>query len=109
WGDNRSEALRRMRRALDEYRVGGIKTNLPFHRRLLAHPAFVEGVYDTGFIDREKAILLAPYEADAAALDAALLAAALETASTAPPRPQNGDGGSPGLSPWRYGRTPWKV
>ena len=48
WGDDRAQALARMRRALDEYRVGGIKTNLPFHRRLLRHPTFLAGEYDTG-------------------------------------------------------------
>jgi len=107
WGDNRAEALRRMRRALDEYRVGGIKTNLPFHRRLLQHPAFVEGVYDTGFIDREKAILLAPYTPDAATLDAALLAAALQAASATPER-SVADAPAAALSPWRYGKSPWR-
>jgi acetyl-CoA carboxylase biotin carboxylase subunit len=61
WGEDRDAALARMRRALDEYRVGGIKTNLNFHRRLLRHPEFVAGRFDTGFIEREKAILLAPY------------------------------------------------
>jgi acetyl-CoA carboxylase biotin carboxylase subunit len=107
WGDSRGEALRRMRRALAEYRVGGIKTNLPFHRRLLEHPAFVEGVYDTGFIEREKATLLAPYVADEATLEAALVAAALTTAASAPERP--GAAGEAGtLSPWRFGRAPWR-
>jgi acetyl-CoA carboxylase biotin carboxylase subunit len=86
WGEDRGEALARMRRALDEYRVGGIKTNLPFHRRLMRHPAFIEGAYDTGFIDREKAILLAPHAPDAATLEAALVAAAIHTATAAPER-----------------------
>jgi acetyl-CoA carboxylase biotin carboxylase subunit len=106
WGENRAEALRRMRRALEEYRVGGIKTNLPFHRRLLQHPAFVEGVYDTGFIDREKATLLAPYTPDAATLDAALLAATLQAASATPERPVADAPAA--LSPWRYGKAPWR-
>jgi acetyl-CoA carboxylase, biotin carboxylase subunit len=84
WGDDRGEALARMRRALDEYHVGGIRTNLPFHRRLLRHPLFLAGEYDTGFIDREKAVLLAPYAPAADELDASLIAAAVHTATTAP-------------------------
>jgi acetyl-CoA carboxylase biotin carboxylase subunit len=58
WADTREHAVARMRRALSEYVVGGIHTNLPFHERLLEHPDFVRGVYDTGLIDREKAALL---------------------------------------------------
>ena len=41
-----------MRRALSEYEVAGPETNLQFFRQLLAHPEFVEGQLDTGFIDR---------------------------------------------------------
>jgi len=41
-----------MRRALDEYFVGGIKTNLPLFRRILEHPDFVAARIDTGFLDR---------------------------------------------------------
>lgn len=43
WGSDRKTALTRMRVALDECVVGGIKTNLPLHRRLLRHPAVNEG------------------------------------------------------------------
>jgi acetyl/propionyl-CoA carboxylase alpha subunit len=41
-----------MRRALGEYEIFGIKTNIPFFRRVLEHPDFVAGHLDTGFIDR---------------------------------------------------------
>jgi acetyl-CoA carboxylase biotin carboxylase subunit len=44
---SRPEALARMRRALAEYVIEGIETNLPLHRRVLDHPDFVRGVYDT--------------------------------------------------------------
>lgn len=54
WGTNRGEAIARMARALDEYHVGGIETNLPFHRRVMRHPEFRSGVYDTGFIERHR-------------------------------------------------------
>ena len=48
----RATAIARMRRALDEYFVGGIKTNLPLFRRILEHPDFVDARIDTGFLDR---------------------------------------------------------
>jgi acetyl-CoA carboxylase biotin carboxylase subunit len=81
WGEDRARAVTRMRRALDEYQVRGIETNLAFHRRCLRHELFVAGDYDTGFIGRNTAEL-AP-RADAAALTAAIIAAALDTV-TAP-------------------------
>jgi len=52
WGTDRAEAIARMRRALGEYEIFGIKTNIPFFRRVLEHPDFVAGHLDTGFIDR---------------------------------------------------------
>ena len=52
YAPDRDSALRRMRRALDEYFVGGIKTNLPLFRRILDHPDFISGSIDTGFLDR---------------------------------------------------------
>jgi acetyl-CoA carboxylase biotin carboxylase subunit len=48
----RDEALARMRRALAEYRLVGIRTTLPFFERVLRHPDFVAGDYDTGFVAR---------------------------------------------------------
>ena len=50
-GRTREEAIRRMRRALDEYRLDGVTTNIPFLRRLLDHPEFVRGAIHTGFLD----------------------------------------------------------
>jgi acetyl-CoA carboxylase biotin carboxylase subunit len=76
WADTRDGAIGRMRRALAEYHVGGIRTNLPFHRQVMRHPAFIAGETDTGFIERHKAELApaAPDE-DAAALAAVVAAA----------------------------------
>ncbi len=53
WGESRVEAILRMRRALREYQVRGIKTNIPFHQWILRHPRFMTGDFDTGFIDDE--------------------------------------------------------
>ena len=51
WGANRDEAIQRTLRALSEFAVKGIKTSIPFHQKLMRHPVFVKGRYDTGFID----------------------------------------------------------
>ena len=52
YAPDRESALARMRRALDEYFVGGIKTNLPLFRRIFDHPDFQAARIDTGFLDR---------------------------------------------------------
>lgn len=53
WGRDRHEAMERMRRALYEYVIIGVKTNIPFHMAVMENPRYVEGQLDTGFIDRE--------------------------------------------------------
>jgi acetyl-CoA carboxylase biotin carboxylase subunit len=53
WGETRVEAILRMRRALREYQIRGIKTNIPFHQWILRHPRFMAGDFNTGFIDEE--------------------------------------------------------
>ena len=50
-GANREEAIQRMKRALSMYVLEGIKTSIPLHLRILDEPAFVEGRYDTKFIE----------------------------------------------------------
>ena len=52
WGTDREEALARARRALEEYRLEGIKTTIPLHLRLLQEEAFLAGEYDTGYLER---------------------------------------------------------
>lgn len=47
----RAQAIARMRRALSETLIGGIRTNIPLHQRILAHPAFEEGRFSTRFLD----------------------------------------------------------
>ncbi|MEO5860004.1 MAG: acetyl-CoA carboxylase biotin carboxylase subunit [Pyrinomonadaceae bacterium] len=50
YGKDRGQAIERMRRALMEYQVGGIKTTLPFFREVMDDPEFVAGNLDTGYI-----------------------------------------------------------
>ena len=51
WGETRGEALLRMRRALEEYKIVGVKTNIPFHQNLLDSHRFMGGQFDTRFIE----------------------------------------------------------
>ncbi|HEY6174152.1 MAG TPA: acetyl-CoA carboxylase biotin carboxylase subunit [Kofleriaceae bacterium] len=49
---DRMAALRRARRCLDEMVIEGIRTNIPFLRRIINHPEFIRGDFDTGFVAR---------------------------------------------------------
>jgi acetyl-CoA carboxylase biotin carboxylase subunit len=53
WGQDRAEATARMRRAVDEYTIAGVRTTLPFVAWLLRHPRFVAGDFSTAFIADE--------------------------------------------------------
>jgi acetyl-CoA carboxylase, biotin carboxylase subunit len=102
WGADRAEALSRMRRAVAEYTVLGITTTLPFFARVLRHPAFVAGEFDTGFVARMMAEPAGPSE-DAA--EVAVLAAAvraLRDRQAARVEAPAGDG----VSAWRG--TSWR-
>jgi acetyl-CoA carboxylase biotin carboxylase subunit len=103
WAPTRTLAVARMKRALSEYVVTGIRTNLAFHQRLFAHPEFVVGRYDTGFIERYARELLAPSVMDLEARNALAMAAAVfaarrertgATDAASQPEPRAG------LSPW---------
>jgi acetyl-CoA carboxylase biotin carboxylase subunit len=76
WGRNREEAIQRMRRALREFVVVGIKTNIPFHVQILEDDRFLAGDISTSFLEKE--FSLAP-RSDGMDEDVALLATALLT------------------------------
>lgn len=81
YGKDRTEAIDRMRRALEEYEVGGIKTTLPFFRDVMRDQEFIDGKLDTGFIprfnERHK-----PSEISETDRDIAIIAAALSYSAT---------------------------
>ena len=52
YADTREEAIQRLSRALDEFIIEGVKTTIPFHQRLIKRKEFVDGDFDTGFLDR---------------------------------------------------------
>jgi acetyl-CoA carboxylase biotin carboxylase subunit len=51
WGETRAQAILRMRRALEEYRIVGVRTNIPFHQNLMDSHRFMGGQYDTRFVE----------------------------------------------------------
>lgn len=53
WGRDRTQAIARMRRALDEYSIVGVRTTLPFARWLIDHPRYIAGDFSTDFIAEE--------------------------------------------------------
>src|SRR6185295_12586565 len=98
WGENREAAIRRMHRALGEYHVGGIRNNVAWHRRVMRHPAFVSGRYDTGFIEKHKAELGPPPPASEQAkaqTETAIVAAAVEALAKAEAQAHESSGGPP--------------
>jgi acetyl/propionyl-CoA carboxylase alpha subunit len=85
-GADRADCLDALGRALDELVVVGVATNLPFHRALIADPAFRAGEIDIQFLER-RADLLAPPADDATILRLAVTAALLEDARRESRRP----------------------
>lgn len=76
WGITRKEAIHRMQRALSEYQVYGIVTIIPFFKRILFHPDFYKGNYNTHFLEKlEKEV----EEFDVDELNVALMAAGIKT------------------------------
>lgn len=49
-GRNRTEAIEKMKRALREYKINGVKTTIPFCEIVLSHPEFINGSYDINFV-----------------------------------------------------------
>ncbi len=99
WGESREEARQRLLAMLDETAVAGVKTNLAFLRRVLAHPSFAAAELDTGFIERYQADLLpAPGE-----LSDAFWQAAADAMESESPHVRGDDP----HSPWSA-RTGWR-
>ena len=57
WGRDRAEAIARMRRALYEYIIVGVKTNIPFHKAVMNNPRFIAGDLTTSFLERETTLI----------------------------------------------------
>jgi acetyl-CoA carboxylase, biotin carboxylase subunit len=101
WGGTRQEAIARMRRALGEYVIGGIRTTIPFHQWLMDDEDFLAGHLDTGFIERRYHPQAA--HPDEVTQDMAMIVAVLDRwqvtrqAAATPVAP----GGRDDVSPWK--------
>jgi acetyl-CoA carboxylase, biotin carboxylase subunit len=110
WAEDRPQAIARMRRALGEYLVAGIRTTLPFFRWLLAQPEFLEGRFHTTYLDEvlqarngvpfaDRGAEIEEMAAIAAALQAMLSPSA--TAAAGSPSSRTANGGAAGAQTWR--------
>jgi acetyl-CoA carboxylase biotin carboxylase subunit len=52
WGIDREDARKRSLRALEEYVITGIKTTIPFHKKILDDEVFISGNFDTSFLEK---------------------------------------------------------
>jgi acetyl-CoA carboxylase biotin carboxylase subunit len=104
WAQTRPEAIARMRRALAEYQLAGIKTNLSFHRKVMQEPDFQSGQYNTGYIEAHKSVLLTAPALDKDAAQAIAVVAAIhatQKSETVQPCEPSGRGNE--MSAWRAG------
>jgi acetyl-CoA carboxylase biotin carboxylase subunit len=74
WGETRAEAILRMRRALEEFILVGVRTNIPFHQNLMDSHRFMGGQFDTRFIEQRFSMEAADINKDDHAEIAAILA-----------------------------------
>ncbi|HZA51141.1 MAG TPA: acetyl-CoA carboxylase biotin carboxylase subunit, partial [Myxococcaceae bacterium] len=103
WAPDRAEAIARMSRALSEYVVKGITTNVRYLRSIMRHPEFQSGDYDTGFLARHHQELLGgddPHLREMAML-ASVVYAHQRNLEQAKALPKGGNGPSSAISPWR--------
>jgi len=99
WAQTRGEAIERMKRALSEFRITGIRTTIPFHLLVLQDPDFVDGNYDTSFLARKGDLTHPPGESENEL--AAMLGAVVAKASEGKASPIIRRDVSGGQVPWR--------
>jgi acetyl-CoA carboxylase biotin carboxylase subunit len=98
WGRDRAEAIRRMRRALEEYTILGVKTSIPFHRRMLDDPQFLSGQVHTQFVEGWLATGMG--QASDANAEIALIAGALYLHTKKPSVPASRGQAAAAENPW---------
>jgi len=106
WGKDRTEAIARMKRALNEYVVTGVKTTIPFHIRVMNNRHFIEGSFDTNFID--KVFFKEEKERRLPHSDVAVITAAIQVFLEERERAiaQKPSGTSGPVSMWKYSTRP---
>lgn len=93
WGADRDECIRRMKRALQDFAIVGVQTNLPLHQRIIEHPDFVEGRYRTDFIQKARLADPAPMSSLRDLAIAAAIAYERRTVAIRPVEPERLRGG----------------
>ncbi|NUN70126.1 MAG: acetyl-CoA carboxylase biotin carboxylase subunit [Bacteroidetes bacterium] len=95
-GRTREEAVARMKRALREYKINGVKTTIPFCEMVLYHPEFIKGTYDINFVAKHYLVPDGTLDAQEAAAIGAAFAAERKTGMKTPSTPVPSAG-----SPWK--------
>ena len=111
YGSTREQAMQRLRRALDEYFVGGIKTNISLFKRIVEDPDFRAGRLDTGFLDRLLAKAPAATKTDEDGMRIVAIAAGLFNAmapASAPAAAASTNGTAKNGAAARNMDSPWK-
>jgi acetyl-CoA carboxylase biotin carboxylase subunit len=102
WGNSREETIARLRRALDEYTITGIRTNVGLFRRILAEPEFLRGEIHTKWLDE---LLARPRPKDSqlreGTEDAVMIAASVWQASQTGGAPKSAASAEQKTSPWK--------
>ncbi len=106
WGRNREGARQRMKRALAEFRVVGVATNIPYLQQILDHPDFISGTIDTGFLDRNQVLAEEQFEEQRRAAEIAALLLVTSGERDGGDQPLNGqvspaNGYRAAMSAWR--------
>lgn len=78
WAENRTEAIERMKRALYEYKITGVKTSIKFLERIMDTDDFRSGNYDTNFIEKNKVVLHADTKCTVECEDMVIIASYIE-------------------------------
>ncbi len=102
WAPTRSEAIDRMKRALYEYKITGVKTSIPFVARIMEAPDFVDGNYNTHFIEKNMDYLMS-HEDDCAQTceDIALFVAFLDYTEKLKAAADKSNVATPNQSAWK--------
>ncbi len=105
WGKDREEAIARMRRALDAYTLTGVKTSIPYLRRIMDVPAFVEGRYNTHFVQDHAGELKPEEDKDEQLQDIIAITAFADYLDSLKQSQSKPDNNGKALSPWKlFGR-----
>ena len=103
YAEDRDQAMARMVRAIDEYKITGIKTTLGFCRYVMQHPAFASGDFDTKFVEKhfDPSVLDAGHSDDEAKIAAAIVTRLMESKAAKAQPLTSSNGSSNGVTRWK--------